>query len=218
MSDPRAEPPISQAAESGGTPAYPPAPWLMAGQLWMSLFKLGHDVDELRPAGVYGAAVVSYEAPSPLTYAELLVARPLPKRGRPVSITDIWVDSPASVAGGRALWAIPKGLATFARDNRRRGPLRTTSWSVATPDRAPIASASFTDASHLAPRVPFRGATWQPPIDDHVTAVSAVMKGSAKALPCRAEWTFDLHGPLGWLVGATQLASVRMSGFRMSFG
>ncbi len=32
-------------------------------------------VDELRPAGTYGAAFVSYEPGSPLTYSELLVAR-----------------------------------------------------------------------------------------------------------------------------------------------
>src|SRR3954454_8778329 len=99
-----------------GDVAYPAAPWTMVGQLWLSIFKLGADVDELRTAGVYGAAFVSYEPGSPLTYSELLVARLVPvegQRGRRVSITDIWVDSPASVAGGRELWAIPKGLCDF---------------------------------------------------------------------------------------------------------
>ena len=70
-------------------------------------------------AGVYGAAFVSYEEGSPLTYSELLVARPVStdKDGRRVSITDIWVDSPASVAGGRELWAIPKGLCDFTLES-----------------------------------------------------------------------------------------------------
>src|ERR1044072_5047542 len=79
--------------------AYPAAPWQMVGSLWLSLFKLKQDVDELRPAGIYGAAFVSYEEGSPLTYSELLVARPVKsdEHGRRVSITDIWVDSPASV-------------------------------------------------------------------------------------------------------------------------
>ena len=95
--------------------AYPPAPWDMVGQQWMSLFRVKERVDDLRPAGVYAVAFVSYEEPSPLTYHELLVARPIDstEHGRRVSITDIWVDSPASVAGGRELWAIPKGLCDF---------------------------------------------------------------------------------------------------------
>ena len=56
---------------------YPPAPWDMVGQLWLSLFRVREPVDELRPAGIYGAAFVSYEEGSPLTYSELLVARPV---------------------------------------------------------------------------------------------------------------------------------------------
>jgi hypothetical protein len=41
--------------------AYPAGPWHMVGSLWLSLFRLKHGVDQLRPAGVYGAAFVSYE-------------------------------------------------------------------------------------------------------------------------------------------------------------
>ncbi|MGV3563994.1 MAG: hypothetical protein ACO1ON_12015 [Nocardioides sp.] len=76
------------------TTLYPAAPWTMEGQLWLSLFKVGHDVDARRPRGVYGVALVSYEEPSPLTYSELLVARVVKEPLRAVSITDIWVDSP----------------------------------------------------------------------------------------------------------------------------
>src|SRR6478752_5977879 len=137
---------------------YPAAPWQMVGQLWLSIFKLREGVDELRPAGTYGAAFVSYEPGSPLTYSELLVARLVPteQHGKCVSITDIWVDSPASVAGGRELWAIPKDLCDFAFESSHRGPLSSTSWS-ATASRRPIASASFTDISRAAPRVRFKG-------------------------------------------------------------
>ncbi|HCB06324.1 MAG TPA: hypothetical protein DEQ43_19155 [Nocardioides bacterium] len=86
----------------------------MAGSLWLTLFHLKEQANQLRPAGLYGAAFVSYDEGSPLTYHELLVARPVStvEHGRRVTITDIWVDSPASVAGGRELWAIPKGCAT----------------------------------------------------------------------------------------------------------
>ena len=201
--------------------AYPPAPWEMVGQLWLSLFRLREPVDDLRPAGVYGAAFVSYEPGSPLTYSELLFARPAPApdgRGRRVSITDIWVDSPASVAGGRELWAIPKGLCDFDLDSQRRGPLTTTDWSASF-GRRPIASASFTDVSRAMLRVPFKGSTWQPGIEDTGGEErTAVLRGSSKALPCRGRWDFDADGPLGWLRGARQLASFRQADFRMSFG
>jgi hypothetical protein len=104
----------------------------MVGQLWLSLFRVRDQVDERRPAGVYGAAFVRYEEGSPLTYSELLVGRAVEpvEHGRRVTITDIWVDSPASVAGGRELWAIPKGLCDFTLESERTGPLSTTKWSA----------------------------------------------------------------------------------------
>src|SRR3954468_6618453 len=110
---------------AGGEVSYPPAPWDMGGSLWVTLSRVREPVDDLRPAGVYGAAFVSYEEGSPLTYHELLVARPLEtaEHGRRVTITDIWVDSPESVAGGRELWAIPKGLCDFTFDTSHAGPL-----------------------------------------------------------------------------------------------
>ena len=151
--------------------SYPDAPWQMVGSLWLSLFKVAERVDDLRPAGIYGAAFVSYEEGSPLTYSEFLVARPVSTDtasshgGRRVSITDIWVDSPASVAGGRELWAIPKGLADFTIESVHRGPLATTEWTL-TEGRTPIAAATFRDISRAAPRLPFKGGTWQPGIED----------------------------------------------------
>ncbi len=200
--------------------AYPDAPWAMRGSMWLSIFRLKHDVDELRPAGIYGAAFVSYTEGSPLTYSELLVARSMRKdegHGRKVTITDIWVDSPASVAGGRELWAIPKGLCDFELDAAHRGPLSTTEWS-ATEGRTPIASASFTDVSRLVPRVPFRGATYQPELPEGGGEKGAVLKGSAKVFPGRARWDFAAGGPLAFLRDATQLATLRQSDFRLSFG
>ena len=199
---------------------YPPAPWHMVGQLWLTLFRLREAVDELRPVGIYGAAWVSYEPGSPLTYSELLVARPIStdRHGRRVSITDIWVDSPASVAGGRELWAIPKGLCDFELESVHRGPLATTDWSASL-GRRPIASATFTDVSSAMVRVPFKGGTWQPGIDDtDGEERTATLQGSAKGLPCRGRWDFAADGPLGWLRGARQLASFRQADFRMSFG
>ena len=200
--------------------SYPAAPWHMVGSLWLTLFKVREQVDELRPAGVYAAAFVSYEEGSPLTYGELLVARPIStdQDGRRVTITDIWVDSPASVAGGRELWAIPKDLCDFTLESSHTGPLTTTEWSARL-GRTPIATARFRDVSRAALRLPFKGGTWQPGIEDTAGEErTATLQGSSKALPARAHWDINPDGPLGWLAGARQLASFRQAAFRMSFG
>ncbi len=195
---------------------YPAAPWQMHGQLWLSLFRVrgGEHVD--RPAGLYGAALVSYEDPSQLTYSELLVAHPV--RGR-ASITDIWVDSVDSRDGGRELWAIPKDLCDFERHVSGRR-LQRTSWAASLEGR-PIATARFTDISRATFRTPFKAGTWQRFPDDHPRAaewVGASFSGSGRALPCRGSWDFDEQGPLAWLAGKRPVLSVRMADFAMSFG
>lgn len=194
--------------------SYPPAPWRLQGQLWLSLFHVPRAVDGDRPAGVYGAAFVSYEPASPLVYSELLVARAV---GWRVRITDIWVDSPDSRAGGRELWAIPKGLCDFELDGSRTGPVSRTEW-CATRERRPIAEAGFTDVSRAALRVPFRAGLHQPPLEPGAAEGRATMRGTARVLPCRAHWHFPADGPLAWLSGARRLGSFRMSDFRMTFG
>ena len=199
---------------------YPAAPWPLVGSLCLSLFRLARGVDADHPKGLYGAAFVSYEEGSPLTYSELLVARPLSTdtHGRRVTITDIWVDSPASVAGGRELWGIPKGLCDFSFESAHTGPLSTTEWSARI-GRTPIAAARFRDVSRAAVRLPFKGGTWQPGIaDTDGEERTATLQGSSKALPARAHWDVNPDGPLGWLAGARQLASFRQAAFRMSFG
>ncbi len=199
---------------------YPPAPWNMHGQLWLSLFRVRKGDHPEREPGVYGAALVAYEQPSPLTYSELLVARPVKAAGgRRVNITDIWVDSVDSRDGGRSLWAIPKGLCDFERHGTG-DRVQRTSWGT-TLEGVPIASARFTDISRNAPRTPFKGSTWQErPADEPGTdrEVVAALKGSAKALPCRGSWEFNESGPLAWLAGKRPLASFRMCDFQLSFG
>jgi acetoacetate decarboxylase len=197
---------------AGVDTSYPPAPWNMHGQLWLSLFRVRRGDHPDRAPGVYGVAWVKYEEPSPLTYGELLVAHLVDKA---VNITDIWVDSPASVAGGRALWAIPKDLCEFTFGSGPRGQVHRTRWTAALEGR-PIASAQFADVSRLAPRLPFKGETWQQREDGE--EVTASLTGSSKAAPCRGRWDFDRAGPLGWLHGKRTLASFRQADFEMSFG
>ncbi len=197
---------------------YPPAPWHMHGSLWLSVFRLGEAVDERHPAGTYGVALVSYEEPSPLTYHELLLARTTKNSAGKgaVTITDIWVDSAASQAGGRALWAIPKQLCDFDMESGFRGPVTSTAWT-ASAERRPIVEASFTDVSRAAVRMPFTGLVEQPGIEEHPETADVVMKGNAKALPCRGRWSFAADGPLGFMRGARQLGSFRMASFRLAF-
>jgi len=192
---------------------YPAPPWQMQGQLWLSLFRVRGV--EGRRDGMYGAAFVSYEPGSELTYSEVLVAHPGPDRA--VSITDIWVDSPESVEGGRELWAIPKGLCEFTHNTDRSGPLSRAEWSASI-SGAPVARAQFSDVSRFAPRIPFRGGTWQPALEGGSEPKTARLHGSARTLPCHGRWSFAADGPLGWLAGRRPLASFRMSDFEMSFG
>ncbi|MFE2302578.1 acetoacetate decarboxylase family protein [Streptomyces sp. NPDC059445] len=106
---------------------YPEEPWHLAGRMYLSLWlvparELPRVADGTRPVtvagrGAVGAAWVVYENDSVLHYNELLRAVLVRDGGRPrVCITDIWVDSPASMTGGRELWGIPKELAEFAID------------------------------------------------------------------------------------------------------
>ena len=188
----------------------------MRGQLWLSLVRTSRPGPGDRPPGTYGVALVDYQPGSPLTYGELLVARPVrvssgPDAGRHVTVTDIWVDSEPSREGGRSLWAVPKELAAFdwsteGRDGR--GPV-----SAAVPG---IAEAAFGAPRAGLPRLPFSGTTWQP--RDDGSSVVASLTGSSRAFPVRGGWTFQPDGPLAWLADARVLSSFVMRDFRMSFG
>lgn len=198
---------------------YPPAPWRMHAQMWLSLFRVPGPAGLAaggRPGGTHGVALVRYDEPSPLTYHELLVAHPVRSPVKGVSIDQIWVDSAASMAGGRELWAIPKELCDFDAESVRTGPVTRTTWS-ATLGQQPIVEASFADLSRAAPRLPFKGATWQPGIDGGPDR-TARLTGSSRTLPCRARWDFAPDGPLGWLAGRRPVASFRMLDAQMTFG
>ncbi len=110
----------------------------------------------LEPVSVAGMctgvlAYVEYRAPSPLEYSELIWMPALTRaraqsgtvRGYHVAV--MYVDSEASLAGGRELWALPKTLARFTR----------------TPDGVDVDADDGTRVSFrfraLGPRLPGRG-------------------------------------------------------------
>jgi acetoacetate decarboxylase len=189
----------------------------MNAQMWLSLFRVSGTGRADRPDGVYGAAFVSYEEGSPLTYLELLVARMVDLRARTVRITDIWVDSQESLDGGRSLWAIPKDLAKLDVDDRRLGPTSYTELSGDLDGRR-IATAEFAGLPGAAlVRTPFAASTSQVREESGHEVVTA-MTGSSRTLPALASWEFDPDGPLGFLHGRRPVASFRLTDLRLRFG
>ncbi len=117
---------------------YPSAPWRAQAQCWLGLFR--SDRPARLPAGLrplLGArtrvvALARYLPGSTLIYDELIVATPALLGARPgLYVEYIWVDSLASLWGGRRLWGLPKELAEFAWSERAvrisdaAGPLMT---------------------------------------------------------------------------------------------
>ena len=107
---------------------YPPAPWRIAGPaaivpvlvpLATARAHLPGDVEVVavapgRTAG--GLLVARYEPGSTLAYGELLVFPALTQVAGSIGmwISHAYVDSEASLEGGRRMWGVPKDLATFA--------------------------------------------------------------------------------------------------------
>ena len=117
---------------------YPPAPWRAQAQYWAGLFR--SDRPASLPAGLrplLGAhtrvvTLVRYLPGSTLVYDELIIATPALIGARPgLAIEYIWVDSLASLWGGRRIWGLPKELADFewsedgVRVSDASGPLMT---------------------------------------------------------------------------------------------
>lgn len=104
--------------------AVTPAPWSLHGDAFLlptlkvSAIKQ-YDVNPLHGAkhwGLFGAVIlVKYPETSVGPYSELIFTSGLHSLGSPVGfhISQIYVNSQASVDGGRANWAVPKKLAIF---------------------------------------------------------------------------------------------------------
>lgn len=197
---------------------YPPEPWDLRGQLYASAFLVpAHEINVELPPGcslvrvagrvVVGAVWVSYEPGGVLSYRELMTTV-LVRRGLRVlpTITHIWVDSEASRDGGRALWGIPKELASFDFDGAH---------FAARDDAGPLARGTVHPRRALPLRLPVR------------FRVVQTLKGTAKVSPVRStasvavaqgRFEADPSGPLAFLSGRTPLASFALGDFRMNFG
>ncbi|GAA1728464.1 acetoacetate decarboxylase family protein [Aeromicrobium alkaliterrae] len=153
---------------------------------------------------VVAAAFFRYDEPSPLTYDEIMATQLVRDGWRPrVSITHIWVDSPASMAGGRALWAIPKDLAAFERVTDRA----YTAAGIGTLTLARLKALPF--------RLPLGFRIAQ---DRGGSLLTSPVAGSARVGVAKGFWTFDANGPLAFLAGRKPLLTLTVRGFRLLFG
>ena len=181
--------------------------------MWLSLLAVrGRAAD--RPSGVYAVGAVDYLGDT-LAYRELFVARPVRARLVPgVRITDIWVDSEASLEGGRALWAIPKQLARLDLTQQSTGLLLRVR-AQATVDEGSVATATFTTSRLSGPRMPIRFTVHQ---QRGQGTTSARLIGSARWTPATGRWSLPSDGPLGWLSQHRPLVSMCLTDFRLRVG
>lgn len=197
---------------------YPAEPWDLRGQLHASAFLVpladvpvdlppGYRPVRVGNRGLVGTAWVDYEPGGVLAYREIM-ATLLVRRGWRVlpTIVAIWVDSAASQDGGRALWAIPKELATFDFDGGS-----FSAWD----EKGGIAYGAARPRWRLPRRWPVAFSIVQS--RDGRAVVSPVRARAGVAL-ASASFDPDPSGPLGFLVGRRPLASFSLRDFVMCFG
>ena len=211
---------------------YPPEPWYLRGTAYVSLWRIR--ADELPatclPPGtrlvmVFGRAVVGtawavYGPGGVLAYNEVLAAVRVRVGGRPfTTVTHIWVDHPASVAGGRELWGIPKQHAAFQVRGDGAGGAEFAA-SAVTPDGQPIAKLRFRGRAALPGRWRLRTRTVQQPLDHDRSKALKIAEAKARASVGfgAAAWDFALDGPLGFLHGREPFLSARLTELSLRFG
>ncbi|MCI2959226.1 acetoacetate decarboxylase family protein [Agromyces atrinae] len=213
------------ASEDG--PEYPPEPWYLGGDFAGSAFLVPfdrlpsgtrdaiparHELVTVGGRALVGVTFVHYGTSGVLSYEELLVAAVVRRGARlRVSIPSIWVDSPESRAGGRALWSIPKGLGDFTRRERPNG-IVSTSLSV---DGSPVASldAEPRRVGSRALNVPL---TTAQRLDGRSVIATNVILGRIGG--ARTRWTFAPDGPLRGLAGLRPLANFSIADAAVIFG
>lgn len=206
---------------------YPPEPWQLGGSMLVTVFALPvsalpDELAEFAPDGVQpvvvggrallGAALVRYAPGSVVEYDELLVSA-LTRRGRKLvsTLSHIWVDSPQSVAGGRELWAIPKGLAAF--DRRDDGPATTAAVHV---DERQVAALTARSGGRLLPGWQSFTLTTAQKLDGR--SVMATNATRAHVRRARIDWDFAADGPLAYMNAGRPLLSVELDEMGISFG
>lgn len=200
--------------------AYPPQPWSLRGQLYVSVWLVPvADLPSIPPEvtaavrvvrigryALVGTAWVDYQPGGDMAYRELLCAVLMRSGLRPrVTITHIWVDSADSRDGGRELWGIPKELAEFE--------LTATDAAAVVAGQA-IATGTIR-RSRLALRLPIGFKVTQALAG---RALTTPVRARARCGPARLTWQIAADGPLGFLAGRRPLLALTAADFQMLFG
>ncbi|MFC4002244.1 acetoacetate decarboxylase family protein [Prauserella oleivorans] len=201
-------------------PTYPPEPWHLAASAYLSMWtvpraELPRVPGIVDPLTLGGRAVVvtawfDYLPAGQMSYHELLSTVAIHNGLRPTgTITEIWVDSAASMVGGRELWGIPKDLADF-EFTYGRGFTAT----AATGDDW-IATAAFSPRPGLPVRLPANFAICQ---DVGGRRKVSAVESAGKPCLAAASWNINPAGPLGYLAGRRPILSAHLSDVRIRFG
>ncbi|MGO4123334.1 acetoacetate decarboxylase family protein [Inquilinus sp. YAF38] len=197
---------------------YPSPPWRLRGTVHAALWRVpraalpGPLPDGARPLGWGRSALLAtvraeWQPAGDLTYAELVVAVPV-RLGRRigVAITAAWVDSPASLAGGRTLWAIPKRLGRFESVNGRT--------ALADP-QGPVAIFADRPERILPLRLPVPLLVLQPDGSGiRITRAAATGRPGLGGI----DWVFPPTGPLAILAGRRPFLAVTLADAEARFG
>lgn len=212
--------------------SYPPAPWHLRGTAYISLWQaeevrlpggcLPRGIEPVRILGrvLVGTAVAVYEPGGMLAYNEVLMAVAVHRGIRPaLTVPHIWVDHPASIAGARAMWSIPKQEATFQIRGGGTSE-RPFEAQAVTPEGQLIADLRFQRSAPLPGRWPVymtlvQGSgmgTGRPEVQ--VTEASAWARCALGA----STWRFGQQSPLYFLQDRAPFLSLQLGGLSLGIG
>ncbi|WP_188311852.1 acetoacetate decarboxylase family protein [Salinarimonas soli] len=220
---------MTVSPNEGADAAYPPAPWRLLATVWVSLWQLPRTLVPTDALGsearlqtfqdrtLVATAFADYRSGGDLVYREILAAVRVRVDGRTYThVPRIWVDLPASVAGAREMWLIPKELARFS------GTFGGVALSAAadTLEGCRIAEIAFQPTIALPGRWPVRTELAQWAFAGTASSKRALTKvrASARVSLGTAAWTIAPDGPLGFLAGRSPSASVCLRDVTLTFG
>ncbi|MFD5744604.1 acetoacetate decarboxylase family protein [Streptomyces massasporeus] len=203
---------------------FPPSPWRLTGDMVVSLWRV--PADDLPswplPTGVRPWVVrrrvtlvtfwVDYRPGGVLAYREFLIALAV-RRGHRLAGSTVaaWVDDDRSLAGGRALWGIPKeqGVFTLHADNR-------STRAELTADGMPPVRFTYQDVLRLPFRLPARAHLIQQLSDG--TECRVPMRISGRPALGRGRVSTGPEAPLSVLDRRQPVLSFAVRDFRSTVG
>ncbi|MFE6097414.1 acetoacetate decarboxylase family protein [Streptomyces massasporeus] len=203
---------------------FPPSPWRLTGDMVVSLWRV--PADDLPswplPTGVRPWVVrrrvtlvtfwVDYRPGGVLAYREFLIALAV-RRGHRLAGSTVaaWVDDDRSLAGGRALWGIPKeqGVFTLHADNR-------STRAELTADGMPPVRFTYQDVLRLPFRLPARAHLVQQLSDG--TECRVPMRISGRPALGRGRVSTGPEAPLSVLARRQPVLSFAVRDFRSTVG